>query len=231
MRKPLATGPLLCLACLTAAIGLPSLAEERPEEPEDGWRIVREDRGVRVSQLRRAGARLPTMRGVTEIGAGLLEVLAVFRDVPRHTEWRSRLLEARPLRWQDPFTLLTYNRIRGTWLVADRDVVVKVVTRPIVPGEVIELELRADAGELEPERGVVRITDMQGSYLLVAVDPERTRVDYRMRLDLGGALPHFVQRFASQEMPVRTLSGLREQVERTRGEYADSIAELRERGL
>jgi hypothetical protein len=154
--------------------------------------------------------------------ASLPHVLAVLRDVPRHVEWRSRCVESRILRIESRNVAILYNRIAGRWPIADRDAVLRSETRVDGP-DAARIELRAaDSPEAPDPRGAVRMP-LEGVYELRSEGPERTRVDYRMQIELGGYVPRWLASFATEDMPVATLEGLRRQVAATRGAYDDFV--------
>ena len=67
-------------------------------------------------------------------------------------------------------------------------------------------------------------------HILEAIGPRRTRVDYQMRIDIGGSVPRFIANYVTQDMPIATLSSLRRQVDRTAGEYGEFVAAWESRG-
>jgi hypothetical protein len=206
-------GLWLALAAAASILGLPPA--EAPAEEEAGWRIVREVDGVEVA--RREGDR-PQFRGTTVIDASLPQVLAVLRDVPRHVEWQSRCVEARVLARESDRIALLYNRMAGSWPVSDRAAVLRSETHVDGP-DAVRIEVHDADSPLAPERdGAVRI-QLEGRYALQALDPRRTRVEYRMRVDLGGAVPGWLAGFVAEDMPLDTLRGLRRQVAATDGAY------------
>jgi len=226
----------LALALVPLAL-LAGLAGRAPAEDGDGgragadaatdadsttdWRLVREEDGVALS---RRDGDLPTFRGVTVVDESLPQVLAVLRDVPRHVEWRSGCVEARVLGRESPSVAILYNRVEGTWPAADRDAVMRSETRVAGP-DAARIDVRAIDSPLAPERdGAVRMPVLVGSYALRALGPERTRVEYRMRLSLGGSVPGWLARYAAEDMPIATLGGLRRQARQTRGTYAAFVS-------
>lgn len=207
--------PSLC--ALALGLGAVLAAAVAAADDPRAWRVVREEDGV---ELARRASDPPSFRGITVIDASLPRVLAVLRDVSRHVEWRSRCVESRILARESPRVALLYNRIAGSWPVADRDAVLRSETHVDGP-DAAHIDLRAVDSPLAPARdGAVRMPRLEGRYALRALAPERTRVEYRMQLDLGGVVPGWLARFATEDMPVRTLAGLRRQVEATQGAYA-----------
>ena len=202
----------LVLATVVSTLGLPS-ADAATEE--EGWQIVREVDGVEVARREGDG---PDFRATTVLDASLPHVLAVLRDVPRHVEWRSRCVESRVLARQSDRIALLYNRMAGSWPVSDRDVVLRSETHVDGP-DAVRIEVHDVDSPLAPDPdGAVRI-ELGGRYALQALDPRRTRVEYRMRIDMGGAVPGWLARFTAEDMPLATLTGLRRQVANTGGVY------------
>lgn len=203
----------LALAIVVSILGLPS-ADAATDE-EEGWQTVREVDGVEVARREGGG---PDFRGTTVLDASLPHVLAVLRDVPRHVEWRSRCVESRVLARRSDRIALLYNRMAGSWPLSDRDAVLRSETHVDGP-DAVRIEVHGVDSPLAPDPdGAVRI-DLEGRYALQALDPRRTRVEYRMRIDLGGAVPGWLARFVAEDMPLATLTGLRRQVAKTSGVY------------
>lgn len=202
------------LVALVAALPLLAVADSGGE-----WHLVRDEDGIQLS--RRSGER-PTFRAVAVLEASLPHVLAVIRDVPRHVEWRSRCVESRILSVESRKVATLYNRIEGSWPVAHRDAVLRSETRVAGP-EAASIQLRSvESPEAPDPDGAVRMR-LEGAYELRSEGPERTRVDYRMQIELGGYVPRWLASFATEDMPVATLEGLRRQVAATRGAYDEFV--------
>jgi hypothetical protein len=209
---------------VAAVVSIPGLPPTDAATDQEGWRIVREVDGIEVARREGDGA---AFRATTVIDATLPHVLAVLRDVPRHVEWRSRCVESRVLERQSDRIALLYNRMAGSWPLSDRDAVLRSETHIDGP-DAVRIEARNVDSPLAPDPdGAVRI-ELAGRYALRALDPRRTRVEYRMRVDLGGTVPGWIARFTVEDMPLATLAGLRRQVAKTGDVYGGFIGAWRE---
>jgi hypothetical protein len=189
------------------------------------WQTVVAQDGVRVEERIEPGRALPELRATVEIDAGIFEVLAVIRDVPRQTEWMADCEESRLLREEGPDVSIFYNRTGAPWPVSDRDVVLRAETILLEPSARASVRF---ANVADPSAavidGIVRMPRLVGAYDLVALSPERTRVTYELDIDPGGSLPAWAVTRTTRGMPLYTLLGLRRQVGATRGAYADFVS-------
>jgi len=197
----------------------------------ENWQVRAKRDGVTLSRpAAKAGSVVPS-RGVTIVNAPLFQVLAVIQDVPRHVEWRTRCVESRMIPLPGHEEPLTYSRSAGNWVVADRDSVVRSVLSSVEWGRDARVAFESvDSPHAPLVAGVVRTPYAAGHYALEFLGPERTRVAYQIEIDLGGYVPGFVMRFVSEDMPIETLVSLREQVNKTRGDYVEKIAHWRSLG-
>ena len=191
---------------------------------DEGWEEIAVEEGIRITSKDVPGLSLPIFRGVGIVNAGLVEILTVFYDIPRHTEWRHRCSESEVLERKNDFDQLLYTRTDAPWPVKDRDVVLHA--RTVLEREKGAVWVHFD-GVQSPLKGeiedAIRMPRLRGFYYLVALTPGQTEVTYQVESDPGGWLPKWVARLATKSLPLKTIANLRTQVARTRGEYADVV--------
>lgn len=207
------------------------LSPTRPDTPvtegpaPDAWEETTRHQGVVVYRRHRDGSTLPELRAVAEIDANLYEVLAVLHDAERHTDWIYRCVESTILERAVETEGILYSRTRGLPpVVADRDVVLRVRASKKPGGREILVEFEALKSHLKTEvAGVVRMPQLTGHYRLTAISESRTRVDYQVYADPGGWLFDWIKRVAVRALPLNTITGLRRQVMKTRGQYTSFV--------
>lgn len=210
------------IALLTAIL----LASACPQTANaDDWKVILEQDGIVVSRRLVEGRALPQLRAVGEVPGTPYEVLAVLLDVPEHVAWRPDCAESRIVRRISHWKSLTYTRIRTPWPLADRDVVVEDEVLFVDPPSSVKVSFQAVAApDVESGRRVIRMPRVTGSYSIEATPDGRSRVHYELEADIGGSVPDWFVAIQSAGNPFRTLAGLRQQLERTRGRYDEEIA-------
>ncbi len=214
-----------------AALGLvAALLAAASARSEDGWQPLVTQDGVSVQERTAPGRAIPELQGTVEIEASIFEVLAVIADVSRQIEWMHDCVESRRLRKDGADASVIYNRTDAPWPVSDRDVVLRSQTTLLEPSRhvAVRFENITDPG-VPPVDDVVRIPRLIGEYDLVSVAQARTRVSYSLDLDPGGSIPAWAAARTARETPLKTLLGLRKQVEATRGHYVEFVTTWRER--
>jgi hypothetical protein len=218
MRRALgrAVAGRLSVGALLCASGWAGAARA---DDEAGWRRIREQQGVVVSTRDEPGHALPNFRGRAEVRGPILHVLAVVLDDDRAKEWAQSADEAAVLRKIDARTEIVYSRARQVWPVRDRDLVMKRSIEVVRPGEEFRVRLVCLPGEKPRLENVVRMTDCETVFWLRKIDAATTFVEFRVRADPGGSSPDWLIRWASQNVPLETLTALRRQVKKTSNGY------------
>lgn len=184
---------------------------------EGSWYEVGENNSVKLWRLDVPGETLPGFRGEILIEGPAEAVLAQVQDVDSHTEWMYRCAEARGVEKLDEHSTIAYNRTDSPWPAADRDVVVKTRVSRDEGGKVLQMTFRnVESDQVPREEGVVRMPRLEGAYTMTEVGPNRTRVTYQVEVDIGGRIPGWIASMVARDLPVKTLTSLRERVESQR---------------
>lgn len=177
----------------------------------EGNVILNKD-GIIVEQEIFPGRILPIMTGKVTINADPTRIIRWLSAVHTYVDWQYNCKEARLITAQDG-TPLTYNRISSPWPVSDRDVILQA-NQTIMDNGNIRLEFNdIEDFDLKIPRGVVRMTHLNGSYLLMPTADGTTDIVYTLDSDPGGKLPAWLVKQASKDLPYQTLKSLREKAE------------------
>jgi len=205
---------LLPLALLLSPIEAPGAQAQRIQKKSKQlkWHRVTSSDGIAVHQKDHPDRDLPSFRGVGMVNASIYRVLAVLEDTTRHTEWMERCVESRLVKQVEENERIVYNRTAAMWPVADRDVVVQGRMDFDPNTKVVMLHFKSLRRSSVPEvDGVVRMTNLSGHYRLVRKGPDKTHVTFEVDADPGGALPAFLVKWASRDIPIKTIKALRTQ--------------------
>lgn len=212
-------------AALLAALLASTLGPRLAEAQDKNWEEVRRENGVIVWQRTLPDRDMPIFRGQTVIGANIYLLLAILADFDNHCQWMHGCHTAKLLEARDDHHRISYNRTDAPWPIDDRDVVLESHVEVHPDAHKVRIRFASVQSPLMPEvDGVVRMNRLRGYYELVALGPDKTRVQYQVDTDPGGYLPDWVVAMASEDIPVNTLTNLRKRAKAVAGRYDDFIA-------
>lgn len=170
-----------------------------------GWEPVKEGQGrTEVSTYEKAVDDSPVkaFRGVTEVKAPVLSVLAVMADAQACAEW---LYQCQSLELRDNDQ--AYIRFKGIWPAKDRDALIQTETTQDRDGGAITLASHKVDGEPEHD-GYVRVAALRDRFVLTPLEDGWTRIEFETFIDPGGNVSS-VANVISNQAPKETLQGLR----------------------
>lgn len=181
-------------------------------EERNDWKEVRDVDGIRIFTRDIPGSPLITVRGVSQLDAGILKTGHIIRDVSRYIEWVPQLQLARIIEQNQVSEWLVYLLIELPWPVSDRDVLLRFRADINNTGDHITYHVQSVEQDSVPELpGVVRAEIPDARVLLSGDDQDQTQLDAYMQLDLKGFIPVFVNHFVTKKLPVKLISRLRRQ--------------------
>ena len=155
----------------------------------------------------------PTYRAEGVLDVDIVDIIAVFSDVPRRTEWVRYLGESRVITENHVDKVWVYSRYRLPWPANDRDSLIE--TRYTKDFKTGELTVRFNTIEVNgepPRKGIVRVPKADGTLSLKVLGPGKTFVRYEVNLDQGGWLPLWICNHFIRDAPLQMLQAMRRRI-------------------
>ena len=196
---------LLILSLALSFATTPSMASDDP-----GWELQLEEDGVIVETRRPAEVQYQKYRefqaSITLAGS-IAQVLAVLQDNDACTRWLFRCEDSYLIEQINATTRTFYQLTSLPFPAKSRDAVFEATIRYESDASVI-VALQAKPDLLAKTKHV-RIKEAFGSYHLIPVDAQHTRVIWRQYVDPSGALPAWLVNSMLTDLPQRSLIALR----------------------
>ncbi len=183
------------------------LSSARADQP---WKRVASKAGIEIFTRAAPDKAISELKAVTVINAGLESITQVLSDVSSYPQWMPRCKQARLVKKFDEHNRIVHIVLRFPFPTSDRDLVVGVATifDPTRTRAVMRLELVDERVPIA--RGIVRMAEFSGEYVLESIARNRTIVSYRNRANPGGHIPASMVNLFSKDLIQDSLRGLRE---------------------
>ncbi len=194
----------LAVACsLTALVATAAHAED--------WQTAKDEDGIKVSLSVVPGSDYKAYRGVTVIKAPLAKVQALQEDVSGACAWIHECKMQKLLKTEGDQSW-TYTQFNTPWPVTPRDSILHVTSVHGADGSLTR-NLEELPTYQPPEKGFVRVAQVQGFWKLVPKGADSTEVTYQVHTEPGGSVPSFVANKFVVDAPFNTLKALRAKAE------------------
>ncbi len=190
------------------------------------WKVVRVDDEITVSERKEMDRELPSFKGEGLVKSRPFPILAVLADGSRRKEWMHRSGETKVLKQVSDHEAISYQQTLAPWPVSDREVIMRTRVFLIQKENDPNIEIIAtfdgekhdDLRKLDSDK-FVWMSYLKGYWHLKQVGPNETIVTYMVNTDPGGSLPNWLINRITRDLPYYTIYYLREQVEKTKGQY------------
>jgi ribosome-associated toxin RatA of RatAB toxin-antitoxin module len=181
---------------------------------QDGWTKVLDSKGIEVYNRPVKNSAFDEFKGISIVNAKIETIGEVLRDINNYPNWVADISEARILHQQDRDNMQIYLLQSAPWPVSNREMILKVNTNSIYEKGYANIRFVAITKNDTPfKKGAIRITDMEGSYLLEYISRNQTKVTYTVRSNPGGSIPASIANMAAKDLPYKTLEGLKKMVQ------------------
>jgi len=181
---------------------------------EDGWQLEKEKDGIQIYSRAVDGWEIHEVRGVARIDARLSSVVAAINDVAAiheltdivaHSEIRQRASDSR---------YQIYSTMKMPWPVSNRDILNQREIKQDPTTRVVTITDTAIQDPNPPKPDYVRIVKSRQQWTLTPIAEGGVQVETRLLSDPAGPMPSSLINSMSVNTPLKTLSKLKELVQR-----------------
>ncbi len=184
------------------------------ETDDNGWKLAKVKDGIKIYTRIPEGSKLKEYRAETIIEATPERILEVLINANRYSEWMSGVKETRYMKNEGDSSFYIYARLSVPWPFDDRDEVSgSVVMKDTIPGGYF-MPIRLVSGVVPEKKGVVRMTNGKGYWLIEPLSGGKTRLVHQFIGDPGGNMPAWIVNIFLVDSPYKSFLGLRQEVMR-----------------
>jgi len=200
---------MVCLAghgCILAQVS---------ENNADGWSPSGNGSNLTLYSRPHAGSALKEFKAVGGIDAPTLMVHRVLDDIDSYPSFMPYMAECHIIKRDGDNNIFTYQRLAPR-IVSQRDYALRVEQKSWPSGPCLAYLHRwqtANDVAPPPQKGVLRVSVSDGSWLLEPDGPDKTRATYSIFSDTGGALPAFIANGAAALGIKKVFAAVRKQVQ------------------
>jgi hypothetical protein len=206
----------LLVSLLALALALPAVGDDgQREQGDEGWELMKDENGIRSYRRLVEGSPFLAFKGECVIAAPVDRVMSVVLDSTRVDEWMSNIDESKMIGWtEDSEEYVQYSKFDLPWPISDRVFVSRVRLTVDPESYSTTLDYSNSDVAIEPTNAI-RGTVSGTHYRLEPIEGGRkTLFTGIARADPKGYIPAWLINWLGTGWPQKTLTALRDQVQR-----------------
>ena len=163
-----------------------------------------------VIYTRTTESGIKEFKAITTLDANMKTVLAVIADYKNHPNWMRSIKSSKMVKQVNTKTRYLYYVVDMPWPIWDRDLVSKSTFYTQTDGSVL-MKIQAMPKAKATNEDYVRIMNSKGSWKVIPLEKNKTKVIYQYNADPVGISSTLVNMFLL-EVPKDTFVGLKKQI-------------------
>jgi hypothetical protein len=175
------------------------------------WVLRKEKDGIFIYDLKTDTAKFNSIKVETELTGRVEDLVFVLMDVGNHYKWAYGTKSAALLKRISEREIIFYKELKSpAFVVADRDLVIRLKVTPSPATKSIRIESTALPGFVPPKENSVRVPLSNETWIISAMTEQKIKVIYYLQFDPGGALPPLLVNLFISRGPLESFTNLRE---------------------
>jgi hypothetical protein len=182
---------------------------------QEDWKLQKDKDGIKVYSAAFPDSKIRAIKVVASYEASPGEIADLVMDVNTATEWVSHLKSSSLIKSVSQNELYYYAEVSLPWPVANRDFVAHLTRYENAQTGTITIEGPAVAGMTPEKKGIVRINNSDGKWIITPLGNNQVRVEYSLHVDPAGSIPAWLVNMFSGETPLQIFENLRQELKRS----------------
>ena len=190
---------------------------------QEDWKLQKDQNGIKIYSAGVPDSKIRAIKVVANYDASPEEVADIVMDINTASQWVSHLKTSYLVKQVSKNDLYYYAEVSLPWPVANRDFVAHLTRYVNVQTRTITIEGPAVTGFVPEKRGIVRINNSTGKWIITPLENNRVKVEYSLHVDPAGSIPSWLVNMFSGVTPMQIFENLREELKRS-AEHPQALA-------
>jgi hypothetical protein len=176
---------------------------------QDDWKLQKDKDGIKVYSAQYPNSKIRAIKVVATFDGTPGQVADLVMDINTASEWVSHLKSSYLVKRISENELYYYAEVNLPWPVANRDFVAHLTRTENLQTKTITIDGPAVAGFVPEQKGIVRINNSVGTWIITPIENNQVKVEYALHVDPAGEIPSWLVNLFSTETPLEIFQKLR----------------------
>jgi hypothetical protein len=179
------------------------------------WNLKVDKDEIQVYHLKNDSAKIHELKVVSNLNGTVKSIAQIILAIDKQPTWAFATKSARTITKVSETEIYFYKEINSPTPVSDRDLVGHLKVHQLTEKKAI-IKVASKPTFLPEKKGFVRIPFSQETWVITAITPEKSKVEYYLKIDPGGSLPALLVNLFSTKGPFESFVNLRELSSKTK---------------
>jgi uncharacterized membrane protein len=181
---------------------------------QTAWKLTSNKDNIEIYTGTMTDSKVNAIKVECTFQAKPTQIVAVIMDVESAPNWIFHTKSAKLLKRVSPSELYYYSEVSVPWPAENRDFVAHLTVTQHPKTGIVSIDGPAVSGMVPPKKGVVRINNSKGKWIITSTTNGQCHVEYTLHADPGGAIPVWLVNMFATEGPFQIFKQLRLQLEK-----------------
>ncbi|MDF2431128.1 MAG: hypothetical protein JWP44_759 [Mucilaginibacter sp.] len=186
-----------------------------PASGQNNWKLTTEKEGIKIYTSTVTDSKIKAIKVECDLNATPSQLVAIVMDINTAPEWVSHVKSAKLVKQVSPAELYYYSEINLPWPAANRDFVAHLTVSQDPDTKVVTIDGPAVPGFVPVKKGIVRIDNSIGKWIITPIGQDQLHVEYSIHVDPGGSLPVWLVNMFGTEAPLQIFRSLKTQLQKS----------------
>jgi ribosome-associated toxin RatA of RatAB toxin-antitoxin module len=181
---------------------------------QEEWTFNNEKDGIKIYTNKASNLRVKPVKVECTFNATASQLVAILMDIKAYPEWIYHTKQSSIIKQVSPEELYYYSEVNVPWPAQNRDFVAHVTVSQNPETKVVTFEAPSVKGMVPEKKGLFRINQSKGKWIITPVGNNQVKVVYLLVIDPDGSAPTWLINMFAAEGPMQSFKNLKIQLQK-----------------